>query len=295
LIVVQHDNELTTLITEEAGIIATHLRENKLRELIRHGKPTFGTHVLSTWPGMVEVIGYSHDVDYLEFDAEYAPFDLYDLDNIARACELTGMSSMMKVDQEPRTFLATRALGSGIQSILFADIRTVEDAELCVSSVKMETPEDRGLHGCHMRRSVRYLHDIGSKDYVGAMNDVVIAFMIEKKSAVDKLEEILSVPGLDMVQFGPCDYSISAGVPGEFGHRKVREAELKVIKTAVKMGIRPRVELGGKIAEEEVQKYSDLGVKDFCLGWDVGIIHDWIRENLPKARRASGHRRARPP
>jgi 4-hydroxy-2-oxoheptanedioate aldolase len=157
----------------------------------------------------------------------------------------------------------------------------------------METPEDRGLHGCRMRRSVRYLHDIGSKDFVRAMNDVVVAFMIEKKTPVDNLEEILSVPGLDMVQFGPCDYSISAGVPGEFGHRKVREAELKVIRTAVKMGIRPRVELGGKFAKEEVQKYSEMGVKDFCIGWDVAIIHDWIRENMSKARQASGHRRTR--
>jgi 4-hydroxy-2-oxoheptanedioate aldolase len=128
-------DELITLITEVDDNQSPYLRDNKLRELIKRGKPTFGTHVLSTWPGMVEVIGYTHDVDYLEFDAEYAPFDLYDLDNIARACELTGMSSMMKVDQEPRTFLATRALGSGIQSVLFADIRTIEDAELCVRSV----------------------------------------------------------------------------------------------------------------------------------------------------------------
>lgn len=262
------------------------MRKNKLRELIRQGKPTIGTHILCTWPGIVEVIGYTQEVDYVEFCAEYAPFTLYDLDNIARACELTGMSSMMKIDQEPRIFLATRALGSGIQNLLFADVRSVEDAELCIKTVRMETPEDKGFHGCHMRRSVSYLLECGNKEYVKAMHDTVIAFMIEKKPAVDNLEEILSVKGLDMVQFGPCDYAISIGVPGEFNHPKVKEAELKVIKTAIDRGIRPRVELTWGFKKKDVQKYIDLGVKDFCIGSDVEIIYGWLKENMPKVREA---------
>ncbi len=261
------------------------MRPNKLKELISRGKPTVGTHILSTWPGIVEVIGYTQEVDYIEFAAEYAPFDLYDLENIARACDLTSISSMIKVDQEPRTFLATRALGSGIQNVLFADIRNAEDAELCVKSVKVETPREKGLQGCHMRRSVRYLYEGGSKEYVKAMNESVIALMIEKKSAVDRLEEILQVRGVDMVQFGPCDYSISIGVPGERQHPKVREAELKVIKTAIKAAVRPRVELGWGFTDRDIRKYVDLGVKDFCIGHDVSVINSWIRENFPRVRK----------
>jgi len=260
------------------------LRRNKLRELIRQSKPTVGAHVLCPWPGIVEVMGSTGEIDYIEFVGEYAPYDLHDLENIARACELTGISSMLKIDQQPRTFLAQRALGSGIQNLLFADIRNVKDAEECIKAVRMETPEDKGLHGCHMRRSVGYVLEVGSKQYVKAMNDTVIALMIEKKSAIDNLEEILSVKGIDMIQFGPCDYSISIGIPGEFNHPKVKDAELKAIKTAIKMGIRPRVELGWGFTKEDVQKYVELGVKDFCNGTDVEILHEWLHENMPKVR-----------
>ena len=71
--------------------------------------------------------------DYVEFVGEYAPYDMYALENISRAVELfPHMSAMMKVAQEPRTFIAARSIGSGIQNLLFADPRTVEDVEVCV-------------------------------------------------------------------------------------------------------------------------------------------------------------------
>lgn len=75
------------------------------------------------------------------------------------------------------------------------------------------------------------------------MEEVIVALMIEKKEAVDNLDEILSVPGIDMIQFGPGDYSLSLGHPGERKHPKVKEAELKTIETAIKKSIRPRVEI----------------------------------------------------
>ena len=50
-----------------------------------------------------------------------------------------GMSAMMKIEQEPRTFLTVRAIGSGIQNVLFADPRTAADVEACVRAVRAET------------------------------------------------------------------------------------------------------------------------------------------------------------
>ena len=164
------------------------MRKNRLRELINNGLPTIGTRVLSVWPGIVEIIGHTGEIDYVEFLGEYASWDLHDLDNFARATELFPMSSMIKVDQEPRGFIAQRALGSGIQNILFADIRTVEDAQECVRIVRPETPESKGIHGCHMRRDVGYVLDVGSAEYATAMDEAVIAIMIEKTGAMDRLE-----------------------------------------------------------------------------------------------------------
>ncbi|MGQ9555499.1 MAG: HpcH/HpaI aldolase family protein [Anaerolineae bacterium] len=253
------------------------MRSNRLRELLKEGKPTVGTHVLSTWPAIVEILGQTGQYDYVELVGEYAPYDLYSLENFARAVDLFDhMSSMLKVDQEPRTFLAQRALGSGIQNILFADCRSVEDAEACVRAVRPEIPESGGIHGAGMRRNVGYVLEPGSAAFAQSLNDAVVALMIEKKGAVENLEEILSVKGVDMVQFGPADYSLSIGIPGQWHHPKVRDAELRTIKTALSMGVAPRAEIG---SVEEARRYIDLGVKHFCIGTDVVILSQWWKEN----------------
>jgi len=256
------------------------LRENKLRELLRKGEPSIGTRIMIAWPGLVEMIGYTGAYDYVEFLSEYGPYDLYDFDNLARAAELVGLSSMIKIDQEPRIYLAERALMAGIQNVLFADIRTVEDAELAVRAVRAEP---KGLNGFRMDRRVGYVSCIASApDVVKMCEDAVVALMIEKKSAVENLEEILSVDGVDMVQFGPSDYSVSIGLPGQRNHPKVREAELKTIKTALKMDVAPRAEIS---RPEDAKRYIELGVRNFSIGTDVGILYKWWKQNGEELRK----------
>jgi 2-keto-3-deoxy-L-rhamnonate aldolase RhmA len=250
------------------------LRENKLRNLMRDGRPTIGTRTLIAWPGVTELIGYAGAYDYVEFVSEYAPYDLHDLDNLARAAELVGISSMIKIDQEPRTYIAERALAAGIQNTLFADIRTVEDAEDAVRAVRAEP---QGIDGIRMDRRMGYIGAVATyAEFPKICEDAVVALMIEKRSAVEKLEEILSVKGIDMVQFGPADYSLSIGLPGETSHQKVREAELKVIRTALKMDVAPRAEIKGP---EEARRYIELGVRNFSLNTDVTILYDWWKSN----------------
>lgn len=253
------------------------MRENSLRKLLDAGKPSLGTHVLSTWPAVVEILGQTGLYDYIELVGEYAPYDLYALENFARAVELfDGLSAMLKVDQEPRTFLAQRAIGSGIQNVLFADVRTREDAEACVRAVRAETPETGGLHGASMRRNVGYVREIGGVPVVQSFQDAVVALMIEKKEAMENLEEILSVKGVDMVQFGPADYSMSIGIPGQWSDPRVRQAEEKMIRVALETGVAPRAEIGNI---DGAKRYLDLGVKHFCVGTDLVILSQWWRQN----------------
>ena len=267
------------------------MRSNKLRELLKKGKPSIGTRMIVPSPEIIEIFGYTGIIDYVEFVGEYASWDLHDLENIARATELFDMSSMMKVDQNNKAFIAQRSLGVGIQNILFTDIRSVDDVKDCVKIVKPETPEDKGINGCHMRRSVGYLIEDGSLEYVKAMRDSVIAIMIEKKDAVINLEKILSQAGIDMIQFGPGDYSISIGFPGDSGNPKVKEAEIEVIKMAIKKGIRPRVELDLSIKDciDSIQEYIKMGVIDFHLPSDLKIIFDWVKENGNELRKMLNH------
>jgi len=252
------------------------MRQNRLRELLNAGKPSIGTHILSTWPTLVELIGQAGNYDYVEFTAEYAPFDMHDLDNLGRALELKDLGGMIKLEQTMWTHQAMRAIGSGFQSVLFADVRTVADARACVAAVRAETPGSGGRLGVGMRRDVGTVREGGSLAYVESLDEVVIAIMVEKRECVEDLDAILSVKGIDMVQFGGSDYSMSIGVTGQRNHPDVKRAERKTIETALAKGLHPRVELADISL---AAPYLEMGVKHFCIGWDVRVLHEWWRVN----------------
>jgi 2-keto-3-deoxy-L-rhamnonate aldolase RhmA len=265
------------------------MRKNNLRQLIREGKPTLGTHANLDNPTIIELIGHSGMFDYVEFVAEYGPYDLKSLENLGRAVDLfDNFSAMIKVEQEPRTFITVRAIGSGIQNVLYADIRTPADARACVAAVRAEAPGSGGIHGVGMRRDAGYVLEGGSAAWIKSLDEAVICLMIEKKECVEDLDAVLAVPGIDMVQFGPSDYSMSIGVPEQYQggrHPLTTEAEHHVIKTAMKLGIRPRVELGDP---KEAGPYLDMGVKDFCIGWDVVTLYQWFKTKGAEMRELLG-------
>jgi 2-keto-3-deoxy-L-rhamnonate aldolase RhmA len=255
------------------------MRPNKLRELLKADKPTLATHIHTTWPSIVEAIGHTGLYDYVEFVGEYGPYDLHDLDNLCRAADIYNMSMMIKVDQEPRGFLAQRAIGSGFHSVLFADCRSADDVRECVSIVRPETPEDGGTYGVATRRFT-YMGYGGTMDYVRALRDIVVVVMIEKQGTVDTLEEVLSVPGLDMVQWGG---SMSIGKAGQRRSPELKAIERRVFETALKMGVPPRAEIG---TADEAKYYLDLGVRHFCIGTDITILFNWWREHGDPLRKA---------
>jgi 2-keto-3-deoxy-L-rhamnonate aldolase RhmA len=132
-----------------------------------------------------------------------------------------------------------------------------------------------------MRRDVRTVLHGGSPDWVQALADCVIVLMIEKKEAVENLEAILSVPGVDMVQFGPGDYSMSIGIPRQGGSERVLEAEKYVVETAHRMGIPARAEIRDAAG---AKRHVEMGIKHFCVGWDVMVLSDWFTEQGKQMR-----------
>ena len=257
------------------------MKRNILREKLTNDEATLSTHIHTTWPSVVEALGHTRKYDYVEFVAEYGSFDLHDLDNLCRAAELYDMGSMIKVDQSHQTFLAQRGIGAGCTSVLFTDARSVADVKECVKIAKPDTPESNGLYGVATRRNT-YMGYGGSPDYVTSLDNTVIAIMIEKKGAVDNLEEILEIPGVDMVQWGGSDFSMSIGKPGAKSNPEVIAAHDKVFKTAVKMGIPPRAEIK---SVDEAKKYLDIGVKHFSIGTDITILYDYWKQNGDELRK----------
>ncbi|HZP27684.1 MAG TPA: aldolase/citrate lyase family protein [Acidimicrobiia bacterium] len=251
------------------------MRENKLRAMLDAGEPTLGTRIHSVWPGVVEALGHTRVFDYVEFLAEYAPFDLHDLEGLCRAAELYDLGSIVKVDQEPRTFLAQRGIGAGFQGVLFADCRSAADARACVAAARPETPEHRGTYGVGMRR-MAYMGYGGSEEYVAALERVVVGVMIEKQGAVDELDEILAVPGIGLVQFGPLDYAMSTGRVGEARGEEVKAVERHVIERCLAVGVPVRAEIA---SPSQAEHYRELGVRHFSLGVDLTVLFEWWREN----------------
>jgi len=258
------------------------MRPNKFRELLKADKPTIATHIHTTWPSIVEAIGHTGLYDYVEFVGEYGPFDLHDLDNLCRAAEIYDLGTMIKVDQEPRGFIASRAIGSGFQSVLFSDCRSAEDVRECVNIARPETPEDGGTFGVATRRFT-YMGYGGSQEYVQALRDIVVVLMIEKKGAVENLEEILSIKGVDMIQWGGSDYSMSVGKAGQRGSAEIKAVEKQVIETALKMGVPPRAEIN---SADQAKAYLDMGVRHFCIGTDINILFDWWKSHGDHLRKA---------
>jgi 2-keto-3-deoxy-L-rhamnonate aldolase RhmA len=195
--------------------------------------------------------------------------------------ELFDMSAIIKIDQEPRGFLAQRGIGAGFQGVLFADCRSVDEVDQCIRIVRPDTPEDGGTHGAAARRFA-YIGQAGSSEYVQALRDTVVLIMIEKQAAVDRLEEILAVQGIDMVQWGPVDFSMSIGRPGEKKSPEVKAVERKVFETALKMGVPPRAEIA---SVDQAKYYLDLGVRHFNIGTDLSILHNWWKTNGDELRK----------
>ncbi len=136
-----------------------------------------------------------------------------------------------------------------------------------------------------MRRNVGYVQYSGTPEWVQTMRDTVIAFMIEKKSAMDDLEEILSIPHVDMVQFGPNDFSISDGRPGQSASAETQKVQRQMIEMALKRGVAPRVEIN---SFEQAKPFIEMGVKHFCVGWDMRVVYEWSKAQGPAMRKLLG-------
>jgi 2-keto-3-deoxy-L-rhamnonate aldolase RhmA len=260
------------------------MRPNRFRQLLNDGKPTLGTRVQSVNPTITELIGRSGNYDYVEFLAEYAPYTLHDLDNLGRAIELSpNFSGLIKMEKHNQAWLAVRAVAAGITNLLFTDLRSAEDARECVRLIKPEVPGsvEGATHGNAGGRSA-----IGGADaIIQGYRDSVIVVMIEKKGAIDELEQICQVPGIDMVQFGPSDYSWSIGIAGQRMGKEVIEAREYTIHTALKYGVRPRAEISDA---SEVEYYTKLGVKDFCMAPETGVLSRYYANEGGAVRKALG-------
>lgn len=248
------------------------MKENKVRALLNSGRPGVSTRMWSTWPGYLESLGNIGKYDYFEFVAEYVPFTQEELANLARTAELYDMGSMIKVDFMNRGYVAQRAIAAGFQSVLFSDHNTAAEVRETVNMVKPEGPGSEGHFGYPNARFIGMQSHIPCMAHVERLNDIVLCFMIEKQSAVDEIDEICAVKGVDMVTFGANDYCITRGWNPADHKEDWRAAERRVFETALKHGVQPRAHID---SADEMKYYLDMGVRHFCVGDQMKILKNY--------------------
>jgi 2-keto-3-deoxy-L-rhamnonate aldolase RhmA len=170
---------------------------------------------------------------------------------------------MIKVDFQNRAYVCQKAMAAGIQAIMFTDHKTAEEVMESLFAVNPDTPQYKGRFGYPTRRWIGYNPSGPQMDYAEMAHDTVKCFMIEKYEAVDNIDAICSIPGVDMVQFGPSDYSMSRGWNFSEHVSEFKDAEKKMIKSALDHGVQPRCEI---YTPDAANYYLDLGVRHFCIG-----------------------------
>ena len=249
---------------------------NHIRRLLDEGKPTVATRIKSMWPTIAETAAAAGIFDYLEFLAEYAPYDQYGMENFVRSCELHGVGSMCKVDFQNRFYAAQKAMAAGFQAILFTDHHDAEQVRDTIAHVLPESPEYGGHFGFPNARWIGNTGFTGQESYQAVCASAVKAFMIEKKEAVDNIEAICKVPGVDMVQFGPFDYCMSRGWNIREHAADLREIEAHIIEVALENGVHPRCEL---FDAEGAGWYRELGVRHYNIGEEIiALKRYWSQE-----------------
>ena len=244
--------------------------KDSLRENFQSGKPTLGTHFLSCDPDLAEIIGDVGLFDYAEFCAEYSTFDMSLLYHIARAAQCAGLPLMIKLDQMNQGFWAQAAIGAGFKAVLFTDIRSSDDVESCYQSIRPDNPARQGLMGIKLRRPA--FGSYGHNTYLTDLESILFLVMIEKSVALDNLDMVLEkakARGVDMTQWGPADFGFSLGQPDLMDSDKIKPFEELVICKSIEYGIAPRIEIH---SVDQAQRYIDLGVRHFCVGWDRFIL-----------------------
>ncbi len=171
--------------------------------------------------------------DWVLVDTEHAPVDVVDvLPALQTIAGYTGVSAVVRpADNDP--ILIKRLLDMGAQTLLIPYVQTAAEAEQAVRAMRYAPRGMRGLAGIH--RASRFGQ---VEDYVtGAEDELCLIVQAESKLALDNLEAIASVDGVDGVFIGPADLSASMGYGGQTDHPEVVDAIVQAIEKLKKIGV----------------------------------------------------------
>ncbi len=202
------------------------MNKGKLKERLRGGETVIGTFSGIPSPSLVEAIGYS-GIDFIVIDSEHGPVEMQTAENVVRAAEITGMAPIIRVPNN-ESHLILRALDIGAHGVQVPHVSTKEEAVLVSEYSKYHPQGKRGLSP--FTRAGKY--GLAAESHTLRINEnVIVVVNIEGIEGIQNLNEIASVPEIDVIFIGPYDLSQSLGKPGQVEDPEV----IKLIKNNVKI------------------------------------------------------------
>lgn len=255
------------------------MNNNPVRKALLERKLTLGTWIQLGDPGIAEIFANA-GFDWIAADCEHTDIDIKVFSNLARGMYGRNAIPLARV-RENDTLAIRQVLDVGARGVIVPLINTAEDAKKAVMAAKF--PPD-GIRGFAFFRANNWGVDFNS--YVqDANDDIAVVAMIESKQAVENIDDILSVEGIDGVFIGPYDMSGSYGIVGQTSHPLILSACRTVVEACKKKGKSAGLHIV-KPTDESIERAIKDGFTFIALGMDTVFLDESSRKMLRIAREA---------
>lgn len=257
--------------------IAKKSKSASLKRRLADNELTIGSWVTLGHPSIAEIMA-SAGFDWLVIDAEHSAIDLSDIQSLILAMDAHDCPAIVRVTSNDPNQIK-RVMDAGATGVMVPLINSAEDA---AAAVRNTYYPPTGTRGVGLARAQGYGADF--KSYIDWLsNNAVVIVMIEHRDAVDNIDEILSVPGVDAFIIGPYDLSASFGIPGQITHPDVIEAIAHTCQAGLAHG-----KTGGIHVVEpdqaELHRHIESGYRFLGYGLDIRMLDSLCRRDLGEIR-----------
>jgi len=239
------------------------IKRNALKQNLAALKPQVGIWN-SLCSNIVADVLAGAGFDWALIDMEHAPNDLMSVLGQLQAYEAGTTTPVVRPPWND-VVVIKRVLDLGVQSLLIPMVQSADEARQAVAASRYAPAGVRGV-GLSSRAS-RY----GSvKDYMGSVHsELCVLIQVETSQALDRVEEIVAVEGVDGVFFGPADISADLGVPGQLRHESVTSAVTEGVRKVRAAG-KPAGILTGDL--DMIDYWLETGCLFVACGSDTGLL-----------------------
>ena len=252
-----------------------------IKAKLKAGEPVMGSWMSMAHVSIAEILS-SAGYDFVVIETEHTAIDNSEVLRLLIAIEHRGAVPLVRLAwNDP--IQAKAVLDSGAAGVLVPMVNTKADAELAVKSVKYPP---LGFRGVGLARAQGYGQTFD--EYVRRANeDSLLVVQIEHIDAVNNIDEILSVKGIDATFIGPYDLSSSMGIPGQLTHPDVVAAKERVLQATLVHGLTAGIHLvHPDRALADLPGLKQKGYRFFALGTDILVLGDSARALQDGARKA---------